>query len=91
MTDVEAFKKELKAANETGKLNIGGDTTKKLLRNSELAKVFIAKNAAKELKEDIHYYADIAKVEYEDLDIDSSELGILCKKNFNISVIAFKK
>ncbi len=84
MSSVE-LKKDLKEK----KPIIGSDRTIKLLKSGELEKVYLANNTKDEIKEDILYYGKLAKVKIIELKEDNSELGIICKKPFNISVISF--
>ena len=82
-TSVEEIKKNLK----TDKLVIGTDKTLKLLKLGKLAKIFIAKNTAELIENDLNYYSKINNVELSKLNIDNEEMGVLCKKPFSISVI----
>ncbi|MBT3408516.1 50S ribosomal protein L30 [Candidatus Woesearchaeota archaeon] len=91
MVNIDLFKGELKKSVESNKLNIGSKTTKKLIQNSLIEKVYMSKNIDLNIKSDIEHFCKIGNINFENLDIDSSELGILCKKNFNITVISFKK
>ena len=82
---------ELKKLAEGDKLVIGKDETMKALKTGSLSKVFVAKNIPKSVKEDINYYAELAKIEVVEIDRSNEELGTLCKKPFSISVLGVEK
>jgi len=84
---VDEIKKQLKSK----MLVIGTDRALKALKKKELAKIFLASNAAESLVKDIEYYAPMSGVEVEKLSIPNDELGIVCKKPFSISAIGMKK
>ena len=80
--------KELKSKLQDDKVVIGVDRVLKGLKGKSLSKVFLAKNAPKKIVDDIHYYAKLAGTPVSDLDLDNEELGLFCKKNFFIVVLA---
>ena len=82
---------EIKTIVKTDKAVIGTSETIKLLKQGRLAKVFITSNAPDEVKEDINHYAGIADVEVVDLPIPNNELGVICRKQFQISVMSVLK
>lgn len=82
--------KEIRENLETGKLLLGRDETIKSLKNKSLQKVFISKNVDEETKESLEYYADLAKVEIVNTNLNSLDLGTLCKKPFSVSMIGLK-
>ena len=79
--------KELKDKVQTGKAIIGTDRVLKALKAKKLTKIFLAKNCPQKTKEDLLYYADLAGVKVDNLDLDNEELGIVCKKNFFVVVV----
>lgn len=91
MTNTESLKANIKQAIEANKLNIGSETTKKLLAQEKLQKIMVASNCREDLKQDINHYAAVGNIEIENLDMDSEELGIMCKKNFNVAVVSIQK
>jgi len=70
---------------------MGAKRTLKLLKIGNLEKVYIAKNCREDIRKDIEHYAELANVELIKLDITNDELGVVCKKPFNISVLSFEK
>lgn len=86
--NLEKDMKDLKAKLQDGKTIIGKERVLKHLREKNLAKVFLASNCPKDLKEDITTFAHMAKVPVIDLTLNNEELGLFCKKNFFIAVLA---
>ncbi len=84
-SQIETLKTELKKK----KPNIGTDTTINLVKNGRAKQVFVSKNCPDNIKEDLKRYSEIFKAEYHELDINSEELGILCKKPFPIAVLSY--
>jgi ribosomal protein L30E len=81
---------EIKKLLGTENLLIGEDRTMKALRSGELKKVFLASNAKDSLKEDVEHYAKLSGFEVVNLKINNEDLGILCKKPFNVQVLGLK-
>lgn len=65
------------------KMLIGKNTVLKAVRQGKVKKVFLAKNTADELKNDLSK----SGCEVESLELRNDELGTLCKKPFAVSVI----
>ena len=72
------------------KLIIGTDRVLKLLRDGELKKVVIAANCKDEIAQDVTYYSGLNGVEIVKLTESNEELGVFCKKPFNISVLGIR-
>lgn len=72
------------------KLVIGSDRVLKMLRNNELKQIILASNVKREVKDDIVTYSKQNNIEVVELDVPNEELGIYCKKPFNISVLGIK-
>ena len=81
---------EIKRLLKSDKLIIGKQETLKGLKRSEVAKVYVAKNCPKTLKEDIAYYASLAQIPVVEIDTPNDEFGQVCKKPYAISVVAVK-
>ena len=91
MTQKKTVSAELRKLFDGGKLILGNDRTLKRLRKGELSKVFVASNCAEHAKETVRYYAELGKVPFEELGIDDSEIGVVCKKQFSIAVFGVLK
>jgi ribosomal protein L30E len=85
--DTNEIKKMLKSEN----LVMGSDEVLKLLRANQLESAYLARNAPKAVTEDVKRYAELNNASFEVLDVPNDELGILCKKPFNVAAIGIKK
>ena len=79
--------KELKAKLLEGKAVVGKEKVFKGLRDKNLYRVYLASNCPQEIREDIQYYAKLAKIPVVELSMDNEELGLFCKKGFFIAVL----
>lgn len=71
---------------QEGKAVLGTDRVLKLLKARKLSSIIIAKNCPAKSKADIEYYAKLAQVPVTQAEQTNEELGIICKKNFFVSV-----
>ena len=78
--------KKLIAKAQEGKAFIGKEATLKALRGNKIKIVFLARNCPAALQQELKQYAGLAKVIVVELDQTNEEIGVLCKKNFFISV-----
>lgn len=83
------MKQEIRKILGTDKLIIGTDRTIKALRDSRVKKVVISSNCSAEDVEEINSLATLNKVEVINIPETNEELGIICKKPFRVSVLAF--
>ena len=82
---------EIKKAVEQKKIIIGTERSLKGLRQKTVKKVFISSNCPANIADDIKHLAKLASVEIVELNYPNDELGVICKKQFNISVVALPK
>ncbi len=82
------MKAEIRKLLGTDKLVIGTDRVVKLLRAGDLKQVLVASNCKTEVREDVEHLAGDAEVVA--LDVTNEELGVFCKKPFNIQVLGIK-
>ncbi|MBI2667256.1 ribosomal L7Ae/L30e/S12e/Gadd45 family protein [Candidatus Woesearchaeota archaeon] len=75
-----------KALNEKN-LVIGADKAIKNLKKGKSKKVLISNNCPEKIKQEIIKYKD--KAEIIQLEINSEELNVRCKKPFNIAVLSY--
>ena len=75
---------------ETGekKVVIGAERVLKELKAKRVQKVYLASNCPAKLHEDVKYYASVAEIPVVDMAYSNEELGVFCKKNFFVSVLA---
>ncbi len=85
MDAIEDIKRELKS----GKLVFGKRETVALLRQGKIVRVLLASNCPQTIEQDMKTAA--SGVPVEKLPIPNDELGVVCKKQFTISVLGEKK
>ena len=78
---------ELRKHVESSKFVIGTAEVMKLLKNNQLAKIFVASNAPASIKEGLKQGSATSDCEVVQLEVPNDELGVLCKKPFSISVV----
>ncbi len=79
--------KLLRTKLQEGKVIIGLETVMKYLKSGQLSQAFVAHNCPAKVKEDVEYYAKLAKVPFAVLSYSNEDLGVFCKKNFFVSVL----
>ena len=82
---------DLKKYVESKKAILGTQRTMKQLKAGALAKVFVSANIPQEVKEDIAHYSKLYNVELVELDKPNTDVGVMCKKQFPISVLSVLK
>jgi ribosomal protein L30E len=82
------MKAEIRKLLGTDKLVIGTDRVMKLLRAGDLKQVLVASNCKADVRDDVTHLAGDAEVVA--LDVTNEELGVFCKKAFNIQVLGIK-
>ncbi|PIN86041.1 50S ribosomal protein L30 [Candidatus Woesearchaeota archaeon CG10_big_fil_rev_8_21_14_0_10_44_13] len=82
---------DLKKLVKDKKAFVGTDQTIKNLKLGKVSKVLLSSNCPSDVKGDIKHYAALSNAKIEELDVPSDELGIICKKQFKISVMGVKK
>jgi len=81
--DINEFKTIIKKE----KMVFGTERTTKLLKLGKVKHVFLAKNCPERVQKEIMYYAKLAKIDASVVNKTNEELGVLCKKQFSISVL----
>ncbi|MBT4538719.1 hypothetical protein HOI26_05000 [Candidatus Woesearchaeota archaeon] len=76
---------ELKKYLQDGKAICGRDRVEKALHAGTLQKIYVSSNLPN--MEELAKYAKLANVEIISLAQDNEELGLLCKKNFFVSIV----
>jgi ribosomal protein L30E len=84
-------KSEIRAAIEKKKIAIGLDSVIDGIRKKKLSKIVVAKNAPEEIKERLFFYSELGNVPVDVFSEDNTQLGILCKRSFGISVLGIIK
>ncbi len=78
----------LKKKVQEGKVLIGSNAVLKALKAGTGNKVFMASNCPQEAKQNIQHYAQLMGIPLIELGQNNEELGIFCKKNYFVSVVA---
>lgn len=71
---------------QEGKAVLGTDRVLKLLKARKLSSIIIARNCPAQSQANLQYYAQLAGVPITQVEQTNEELGIICKKNFFVSV-----
>jgi len=77
---------ELKKLVKDKKIIIGTANTLKGLRSNSIKKLWLSSNVNPPVKEDILHYCKLNKCEVVQLSIPNDEFGVVCKKQFSVSV-----
>jgi len=81
----------IKEAQKTGKITIGLESTLKSLKDGNLEYAFVSSNAPSTIINDISHNAEISGTKYSQVAVKSDELGVACKKQFNVTVVGVLK
>ena len=68
--------------------------TKQVIKNAKLGKlekIFVTSNCPENVKNDVNYYSEISGCKIEKLNIPNDELGVICKKQFSVSLAGLLK
>ncbi|MEK6856725.1 MAG: ribosomal L7Ae/L30e/S12e/Gadd45 family protein [Nanoarchaeota archaeon] len=84
---IDKLKKDL--LENSGKLVFGTERSLNLLKNDRLKAIYIASNCMDAVKSGVKQYSK--DVEIIDLEATNSEVGVVCKKPFFVSVIGLTK
>jgi ribosomal protein L30E len=82
---------EIKKLLRDKRLIIGTENALKKLRIGKLEKIWLSSNVQADVKEDILKYAGMNNANVMQLDVPNDELGVLCKKQFSVSVVSLRK
>ena len=83
--------KEIKSAIKEKKLLIGSKSVLKNLKRNVIKSVIHASNCPEDRLKDLEYYGKNFGIELKRFKGNSRQLGEVCAKPFNISVIGIKK
>jgi len=82
---------EIKKMLKSGGFILGTEKSIKSLKLGRVQKVLVSSNCPVGVEKDINYYAGLNGTELYKLEYPNDELGVICKKPFSISVLAFLK
>jgi len=86
-----ANEKEIKSAMEEKKLVIGSRSVFKNLKQNIIKSVIYASNCPEGTYENLEYYRKHFGIELKKFKGNSRQLGEICAKPFNISILGIKK
>ena len=78
----------LRNAVKSEKITLGAKEVLRKLREGEVKKVFLANTCSPKVRNEIKRQALTKKVEIIELTIPSSEVALICKKNYPISILS---
>ncbi len=81
------IKKDLK----TRKIIIGTKVVMKNLKLNKLEKIYIALNCNESSEKELEYYSKLLKIPVIKLKQPNDELGVICKKQYSISMLGVLK
>ncbi len=88
---IRAIRKEIEDALNKGKLIYGSNKTIESIIKGKAKKVVIARDCPFEIKEDILHYCELADIPCIEINLNSRELGTLCKRPHVITALAILK
>ena len=83
--------KAITTAAKTGKIQIGAISALKSAKSKKAKLILLASNCPQSIREDIEYYCRLSEIPVSLFKGESSDLGALCGKPFNVSVLAIKE
>jgi large subunit ribosomal protein L30e len=61
---------------------------RKQIASGNVKHIYLTANCAKQVEEDVRYYAQLSEVTVEKLDLSNEDLSVLCKQPFLINVVS---
>ena len=83
--------KAITTAAKTGKIQIGAISVLKSAKSKKAKLILLASNCPQGIRENIEYYCGLSEIPVSLFKGESSYLGALCGKPFNVSVLAIKE
>ena len=76
---------------KTGKIQFGASSALKSVKAKKAKLILLASNCPQNVKEDIEYYCKLSEVPVSVFRGESTDLGALCGKPFNVCVLTVKE
>ena len=86
--EISAELKEIREKVQDNKAIIGTSSVLKALRAGDDIRVFVASNCPSNILDDLTSVANANEKQIIKLDLSNEELGLFCRKNFFVSVLA---
>ncbi len=87
----EDLANELRKKIAVNKIILGAKETKKNLLSGKIKKVILASNCTDETREDFEKTCKLTNTELQETENTNEELGIICKKQYSVSVLGVLK
>ena len=84
-------KKDIEKAKKENKLLLGTNIVFKKLKQGDLKSVIYSSNCPAETRKDLDYYNKLNKIELQEFEGNSKQLGEVCGKPFNTLVVGIRK
>lgn len=81
---------KIKKSLDAGSIIVGFKEVKKSLMKNEVKEIFVASNCPESSKDELERLSEINSIPLVILKQANDELGIICKKPFNISALGIK-
>ena len=76
---------------KTGKVQFGASTALQSVKSKKAKMIVLASNCPQSIKEDIEYYCKLSEIPVSVFRGESTDLGALCGKPFDVSVLTVKE
>ena len=79
----------LRNAVKSEKITIGAKEVLRKLCRGEVKKVFLANTCSPKVRDEMKRQAAVKKIEIVELAVPSTEVALICKKNYPIGILSF--
>ena len=76
---------------KTGKIQLGASSALKNAKAKKAKLILLASNCPKKIRVDIEYYCKLSEIPVSVFKGESTDLGALCGKPFNVSALTIKE
>ena len=76
---------------KTGKVQFGANIALKSVKTKKAKLILLASNCPQNIKENLEYYCTLSEIPVSVFRGESTDLGALCGKPFNVSVLTIKE
>jgi large subunit ribosomal protein L30e len=76
---------------KTGKIQFGASNALKNVKTKKAKLILLASNCPQNIKENLEYYCTLSEIPVSIFRGESTDLGALCGKPFNVSVLTIKE
>ncbi len=83
--------KAITTAAKTGKIQFGAKTALKSTKSKKAKLILLASNCPQKIRENIEYYSKLSEIPIGIFKGESTDLGALCGKPFNVCVLTIKE